>query len=95
VRELVLSEGGAARLRIEAAADLHGRLPGFTLARHTAHELTAAGHPHELPASTRSVLTIDAAQHGLGSRACGPDVWPDFQLRPEARTILLRFTAAA
>ncbi|ROQ60802.1 beta-galactosidase [Rathayibacter sp. PhB152] len=95
VRELVLNEGGSARLRIEAAADLHGRLPGFTLARHTAHELTAAGHPHELPASTRSVLTIDAAQHGLGSRACGPDVWPDFQLRPEARTILLRFTAAA
>ncbi|QHC65814.1 DUF4981 domain-containing protein [Rathayibacter sp. VKM Ac-2759] len=93
LRELVLHEAGSPRLRIEAAADLHGRLPGFTLARHTAHELTAAAHPHELPESSRSVLTIDAAQHGLGSRACGPDVWPDFQLRPEARTLLLRFTA--
>lgn len=93
VRELILREEGAPRLRVEAARDLQGRLPGFTLSRHTAQELTAAAHPHELPESTRSVLTIDAAQHGLGSRACGPDVWPDFQLRPEARTILLRFSA--
>ncbi|WP_442966668.1 glycoside hydrolase family 2 TIM barrel-domain containing protein [Rathayibacter sp. Leaf248] len=92
LRELVLHENGAARLRIEARADLHGRLPGFTLARHTPQEIGVAQHPHELPESTRSVLTIDAAQHGLGSRACGPDVWPDFQLRPEARTILLRFS---
>ncbi|WP_219814193.1 glycoside hydrolase family 2 TIM barrel-domain containing protein [Rathayibacter sp. AY1C1] len=94
VRELTLTEAGSPRLRIEAARDLHGRLPGFTLARHTPQEITAAAHPHELPESERAVLVIDAAQHGLGSRACGPDVWPDFQLRPEARTILLRFTAA-
>lgn len=92
LRELVLREAGAPRLQIDAARDLHGRLPGFTLARHTAHELTAAAHPHELPPSHRTVLTIDAAQHGLGSRACGPDVWPDAQLRPEARTLLLRFS---
>jgi beta-galactosidase len=94
VRELTLMDAGSPRLRIEAARDLHGRLPGFTLARHTPQEITSAAHPHELPESERAVLVIDAAQHGLGSRACGPDVWPDFQLRPEARTILLRFTAA-
>ena len=71
-------------------AESRGRRPGFTLARHTAQEVSAAGHPHELPESTHSYLYLDAAQHGLGSRACGPDVWPDFALRPEARTLTLR-----
>ncbi|WP_416367024.1 hypothetical protein [Rathayibacter sp. VKM Ac-2878] len=93
MRELLLSEGDTPRLRVEAARDLHGRLPGFTLSRHTPQEIALARHPHELPVSSRSVLSIDAAQHGLGSRACGPDVWPDAQLRPEARSLVLRFSA--
>ncbi|WP_241540022.1 beta-galactosidase small subunit [Streptomyces sp. M41(2017)] len=42
-----------------------------------------AGHPFELADSTTSHLVVDAAQHGLGSRARGPDVWPEFALRPE------------
>ncbi|WP_454860852.1 beta-galactosidase small subunit-related protein [Promicromonospora soli] len=92
LRELVLFEGGSPWLRIEAAPDQQGRRPGFTLRRHTAEQVTAAGHPHELPASDHVYLWIDAAQNGLGSRACGPDVWPDHILRPEARTIALRFT---
>ncbi|WP_372461896.1 glycoside hydrolase family 2 TIM barrel-domain containing protein [Antribacter soli] len=92
LRELVLFEGGSPWLRIEAAPDLLGRRPGFTLRRHTTEQVTAAGHPHELPASDHVYLWIDAAQNGLGSRACGPDVWPDHILRPEARTITLRFT---
>ena len=92
LRELVLFEGNAPWLRIEAAPDLLGRRPGFTLRRHTAEQVTAAEHPHELPASDHVYLWIDAAQNGLGSRACGPDVWPDHILRPEARTITLRFT---
>jgi beta-galactosidase len=76
--------------RIDAVPDTRGRRPGFTLTRHTPQEIAAARHPYELPPSTTSYLFIDAAQHGLGSRACGPDVWPDFALRPEARTIQLR-----
>lgn len=92
LRELVLFDGGAPWLRIDAAADARGRRPGFTLRRHTAEQVTAAAHPHELPESDQVYLWIDAAQHGLGSRACGPDVWPDAILRPEARTLLLRFT---
>lgn len=56
--------------------------PGFTASRHTAHEMSAAAHPHELPRSEQVHLYLDAAQHGLGSRACGPDVLPQHQLWP-------------
>ncbi|MES2093012.1 MAG: glycoside hydrolase family 2 TIM barrel-domain containing protein [Actinomycetota bacterium] len=93
LRRLELT-GSAGRLAVEAIRDNRGRLPGFSLARHTAEELSAASHPHELPAPTRTYLFIDAAQNGLGSRACGVDVWPTFALRPEARTIRMRFGRA-
>jgi len=94
LRSLELSRDGAPWLRVDAEPDAAGRRPGFTLARHTAQEVAAAGHPHELPEPHHSHLYLDAAQHGLGSRACGPDVWPDFALRPEARTLVLKITAA-
>ena len=90
LRSLELDSAGVPWLKIDTVADSRGRRPGFTLARHTAQEVSAAGHPYELPESTHSYLYLDAAQHGLGSRACGPDVWPDFALRPEARTLTLR-----
>src|SRR5699024_8498596 len=93
LRSLIVARGGAGWLRMDAASDASGRRPGFTLTRHTAQQLDAARHPHELPQNDATYLYVDAAQNGLGSRACGPDVWPDFLLRPEARTITLRFTA--
>ncbi|WP_425860062.1 glycoside hydrolase family 2 TIM barrel-domain containing protein [Arthrobacter sp. TWP1-1] len=93
VRWLELAREGAPWLRVEADPDALGRRPGFTLTRNTAQEIANSGHPHELPASENNYLYLDAAQHGLGSRACGPDVWPEFALRPEARTLLLRFSA--
>jgi beta-galactosidase len=92
LRTLTLTSAGDAVLRIEALPEVNGRRPGFTLSRHTPEEIAGAAHPHELPASRTSHLIIDAAQHGLGSRACGPDVWPDFALSPSARTIRLRLT---
>jgi beta-galactosidase len=64
------------------------RRPGFTLSRHTSHEIEAAAHPHELPASGSHYLYLDAAQHGLGSRSCGPDVLPEHRLWPRRATIL-------
>jgi beta-galactosidase len=93
LRELALTSGGARALRVVTLPDTHGRRPGFTLSRHTPQQIARAGHPFELPDSTTSHLIVDAAQHGLGSRACGPDVWPEFALRPESRTIRLRIAA--
>ncbi|RWZ58524.1 DUF4981 domain-containing protein [Labedella populi] len=93
LRSLELSRADGVWLRVDAEADSAGRLPGFTVRRHTPQEIAAARHPHELPPPTATYLTIDAAQHGLGTRACGPDVWPTEYLRPESRTITLRFSS--
>ena len=90
LRTLTLASAGDDVLRVETIPDNRGRRPGFTLSRHTPQEIAAAQHPFELPPSSTSHLFIDAAQHGLGSRACGPDVWPEYALRPEARSIRLR-----
>ncbi|ROP74865.1 glycoside hydrolase family 2 TIM barrel-domain containing protein [Curtobacterium sp. PhB115] len=57
---------------------------GFTLSPWTAQQIDRAGHPYELPASEHLYLYLDAAQHGLGSRACGLDVLPEHQLWPQA-----------
>ncbi|MGW6919930.1 glycoside hydrolase family 2 TIM barrel-domain containing protein [Streptomyces sp. NPDC054950] len=92
LRRLTLTSAETEVLRIEALPDTRGRRPGFTLSRHTPQEIVRAAHPFELPTSTTSHLIVDAAQHGLGSRACGPDVWPEYALRPESRTIRLRIT---
>ncbi len=91
LRALILTSAGSEVLRMAALPDTRGRRPGFTLARHTPRETARAPHPFELPASTTSHLIVDAAQHGLGSRSCGPDVAPEFALRPEARTLRLCF----
>ena len=37
---------------------------------------------HELPPSHGVHLYLDLAQHGLGSRSCGPDVRPEHALWP-------------
>jgi beta-galactosidase len=95
MRRLTLTSGGTEVLRLVALPDARGRRPGFTLGRHTPQQIARAAHPFELPESTTSHLIIDAVQHGLGSRSCGPDVWPEFVLRPEARTIRLRITPGA
>ncbi|MFT3970031.1 MAG: glycoside hydrolase family 2 TIM barrel-domain containing protein [Micropruina sp.] len=87
LRSLVLRTGKTDRVRVDAIPDAAGRLPGFTLTPHTGQDLDAAAHPHELPEPSATYLYLDAAQHGLGSRACGPDVWPEHALRPEARTL--------
>ncbi|MEU6341640.1 glycoside hydrolase family 2 TIM barrel-domain containing protein [Streptomyces sp. NPDC046977] len=95
VRELSLTSAGGEVLRVTAVPDTRGRRPGFTLSRHTPQQIARAAHPFELPHSTTSHLFVDAAQHGLGSRACGPDVWAEFALRPESRTIRLRIASGA
>jgi len=93
LRCLELMSRGTGWLRVEAGEETDGRRPGFTLIRHTAQQVAAATHQHELPASSATYLYLDAAQNGLGSRACGPDAWPDALLRPEARSMSLLLSA--
>lgn len=87
LRELELPD---VRLRINAEP-VAGELPGFSIRRHDEHQLTAASHPHQLPEPTATHLYLDAAQHGLGSRSCGPDVRPEYQLRPRAAQWAITF----
>ncbi|MFP5415446.1 MAG: hypothetical protein ACLGHZ_00985 [Actinomycetes bacterium] len=83
VRELVLSGPDLPDLRV-ATIPMGGQRPGFQVARHSAEEWTAARHQHELPSSAATHLYLDLAQHGLGSRSCGPDVQPVHALWPRA-----------
>lgn len=87
LRRLEISGAGLPTLQVSAAGPAH---PGFTLIRHDAHELAAAGHQSELPPSRGVHLYLDAAQHGLGTRSCGPDVRPEFQLWAKALRLDLR-----
>lgn len=48
-------------------------------------ELAAAKHPHELPASSATVLTLSAVTLGVGSAGCGPRPLPQYV--PEAGPI--------
>ena len=71
----------------------HHRVASHT--RHDAHEVDAAGHSSELPDSRGVHLYLDAAQHGLGSRSCGPDVRPEHQLWAKAVRIDVTLGARA
>lgn len=87
LRRLAISGPELPTLSVTASGPQY---PGFTLSRHDAHELTAAGHRAELPDSRGVHLYLDAAQHGLGSRSCGPDVRPEHQLWAKAVRIDVR-----
>lgn len=80
------------QLAVSTMPDRDGRHPGFELAVHTAQEWSRADHDHELPQPSALHLYLDLAQHGLGSRACGPDVLPRYALWPRsaAGEIVLR-----
>lgn len=54
------------------------------------HSLAGAAHPHELEPDGALWLHVDAAQHGLGSAACGPGVLPDATLHPASARIQVR-----
>lgn len=91
LRDLLLSGPDLPDL-VVTTEPVAGHRPGFVVARHSAHQWTGAAHQHELPAPSATHLYLDLAQHGLGSRACGPDVRPEHALWPRAlsATVLLR-----
>lgn len=83
-RELELADAAGPVLRLRSLAGRGGDRPGFTLTRHTPQELDRAAHPYELNQPSHSYLFVDAAVHGVGSRACGIDVLPQHALWPAA-----------
>ncbi|GCE77641.1 glycoside hydrolase family 2 TIM barrel-domain containing protein [Cellulomonas biazotea] len=55
--------------------------------------LAAASHPHDLVPDGLLWLHVDAAQHGVGSAACGPGVLSNAALRPTTATLHVRLSA--
>jgi beta-galactosidase len=91
LRELVLSGPSGPALTIRTEPGPNDHRPGFTLTRHTPHQLDKARHPHELSSDGVLHLYIDDAVHGIGSRSCGIDVLPQHALWPGARAFTLSF----
>jgi len=60
-------------------------MPTFNVSAHhyRTEDLTQARHHHELVERDETVLNIDYAQNGLGSRSCGPGPLNRYRLRPE------------
>jgi beta-galactosidase/beta-glucuronidase len=58
----------------------------FSALHHSAQDLTAAQHTHELPPRAEIYLNVDHAQNGLGNGSCGPGVLPAYQLTPSPVT---------
>ncbi|WP_052466308.1 glycoside hydrolase family 2 TIM barrel-domain containing protein [Mobilicoccus massiliensis] len=92
LRRARITGPGLPPLRIDAleAPGSRGRLPGLTVLRHDVHAITAATHQHALGPSTATHVYLDAAQHGIGSRSCGPDVLPEYQLWPSSQQLCVR-----
>jgi beta-galactosidase len=60
---------------------------GFTATPWTSQQIAEASHRELLPPSKATWLYLDLAQHGLGSRSCGPDVRPEAALRPASYAV--------
>jgi beta-galactosidase/evolved beta-galactosidase subunit alpha len=83
--------GNRSDVRWVALTDLRGA--GFLVAgspalnfsahRHTARDFTEARHVCDLRPRDSVTLNLDYRQRGLGSRSCGPDVLPQYELKAE------------
>lgn len=54
--------------------------------RNTPEEIEAARHQHELKPRDEWILHLDYLQNGVGSAACGPELFEHHQLKPEPFT---------
>ncbi len=83
--ELTDADGNG--LRIEAAPDLFG----LTVRRWSTEALEAATHTDELVATDTTYVTLDIAQAGVGSAACGPPLPSRYELKTGEAALALRF----
>ncbi|WP_285101696.1 glycoside hydrolase family 2 TIM barrel-domain containing protein [Promicromonospora sp. MEB111] len=97
VTSAAVSFADGSGLRIDSGELTVGGRPqvGFELSLRpwSDEALDRAAHPHELVPDGRLWLHVDAAQHGVGSAACGPGVLPNAQLHAAPVRMRLRLTA--
>lgn len=67
--------GPGRRVTVRSSTPLH-----INVGRHTTDELEQAAHWWELPASTRTIVHLDAAHRGVGTGLLGPDTRPRHRL---------------
>lgn len=67
----------------------------FTYRPWTSEALLAAKHLTDLRPDDTYWLNIDAAQHGVGSTACGPRLSPQYRLAPRPFELTLAFGPTA
>ena len=89
LRELTVAGPDGPALVVRTLPGAGGQRPGFTLTPWTPQDLDRAPHPYELPEPAHTYLFLDAAVHGVGSRACGMDVLPEHALWPGARELVV------
>lgn len=78
--------GPGGSIRIEGAPTFD-----LTVRRWSTEDLDTAQHTNDLKPREQVYVNIDAAQHGLGSAACGPGVLPQDQLHPGPSSWTVRF----
>lgn len=91
VRWAELRDSAGAGLRV--AAD--GAPVWFTARRWTSQQLDAAAHHTDLVPGDTVWVTLDHAQHGIGSQSCGPGPLPRYHLTAAPARFALRLTELA
>lgn len=67
--------GGGRKVDVCAGAPF-----SFNLSHYTQEELTEKKHRHELTKADDTVLCVDLAQSGVGSRSCGPELMDKYRV---------------
>jgi hypothetical protein len=64
----------------------------FSAHRFTPGDFTAARHTYDLVPRDEIILNVDHRLRGLGTASCGPDVWPQYDLKTEEFRFAVRFS---
>ncbi len=64
----------------------------FNLSHYTQEELTEKKHLHELVKAEDTVLCVDFAHSGVGSRSCGPELLEQYRISDTSFAFTLQFT---
>ena len=81
--------GGMALYAGACGADM-----AFTASHYSTDELDRAAHHYELVRSKNTFLNLDAAQSGIGSNSCGPQLDPKWRLSAKHIAFTIRLKAA-